>query len=262
MKNNQINNEDEIDLKKLSSTLWHGKVYILFFSLFSVLFASIYLHYTDRLYLVEYKLKPVGESEQKNTLSGLGGIASLAGIQLPTNSTNDFKIFKELITSVEVSEKILKNKKLIKRIYSNEWNTSLNRFSEPSKSKLKVNIDILKRRLTGGKVVNYTPPNARRLAMYIAKNIYINEVKDTGFLTIKAETSKPRMLLSLISEAIEISDQIIRQRYINFSKEPLDFYKSKLRTARSREHREILAELISKEEQKLMFASRGKYFIA
>ena len=54
----------------------------------------------------------------------------------------------------------------------------------------------------------------------------------------------------------------MRQRYIDFSTEPLAFYKDKLRTARSREHREALAELISQEEQKLMFASRGKYFIA
>ena len=35
-----------------------------------------------------------------------------------------------------------------------------------------------------------------------------------------------------------------------------------MRTARSREHRESLAELISAEEQKLMFASKGEYFIA
>ena len=52
----------------------------------------------------------------------------------------------------------------------------------------------------------------------------------------------------------------MRQRYIAFAKEPLAFYKEKLRTSRSREHREALAELIGKEEQKLMFASRGKIF--
>ena len=63
-------------------------------------------------------------------------------------------------------------------------------------------------------------------------------------------------------EATKASDKIMRQRYVDFSKEPLAFYKDKLRTARSREHREALAELISKEEQKLMFASKGKHFIA
>ena len=69
-------------------------------------------------------------------------------------------------------------------------------------------------------------------------------------------------MLSLIIEATKASDKIMRQRYIEFSTEPLAFYKEKLRTARSREHREALAELIGKEEQKLMFASKGKHFIA
>ena len=77
-----------------------------------------------------------------------------------------------------------------------------------------------------------------------------------------SETSKPELILSTIIEASKASDKVMRQRYIDFSKEPLAFYKEKLRTARSREHREALAELISKEEQKLMIASRGKHFIA
>jgi len=262
MSNHEINNNDEISLKELFLTLWYGKIYIFFFSFLSVVISSMYLQDAERVYLVEYKLKPVGETQQKNNFSSLGGFASLAGIQLPSNSTNDFKIFKELIPSVEVSEIIFKNKELIKEIYVNEWNSSLNIFSEPSKSKSRAFINNLKNALTGNNEVSYIPPNARRLAMYISKNISINENKDTGFLSLKAETSKPDMLSSIISMAIDTSDQIMRQRYINFSKEPLAFYKEKLRTARSREHREALAGLISKEEQKLMFASQGKYFTA
>ena len=69
-------------------------------------------------------------------------------------------------------------------------------------------------------------------------------------------------MLSLMIEATKASDKIMRQRYVDFSTEPLAFYKDKLRTARSREHREALAELIGKEEEKLMFASKGKHFIA
>jgi len=110
-----------VDLKELFLKLWHGKVYILLISVFAIFFASMYLRDAERLYLVEYKLKPVGETQQKNSFSGLGGIASLAGIQLPSNSTNDFKIFKELISSVEVSKIIFKNKSLIKEIYAGEW---------------------------------------------------------------------------------------------------------------------------------------------
>lgn len=263
MNNYTINeDDDEINFKELIQTLWQGKVNIFFFTIFCIFIASIYLQYAERIYLVEYKLKPVGETQQNNAFSSLGGFASLAGVQLPSNSTNDFKIFKELISSVEVSEIILKDKELIKKIYDDEWNSSLNSFSEPSKSKFRAYISDLENILTGNHEMNYIPPNARRLAIYASENILINEDKDTGFLTMKAETSKPDVLLQFISMVIETSDQIMRQRYINFSTEPLVFYKEKLRTARSREHREALAELIGKEEQKLMFASRGKYFIA
>ena len=146
--------------------------------------------------------------------------------------------------------------------FRSEWDETLNNYSRPPKSKRQIFINNTKKLLTGNIDLNYMPPNPRRLAIFINENIQIGEDKETGFLKFTSETSKPELMLSLIIEATKASDQIMRQRYIDFSTEPLAFYKEKLRTARSREHREALAELIGKEEEKLMFASKGKYFIA
>ncbi|MDC1283332.1 Wzz/FepE/Etk N-terminal domain-containing protein [Amylibacter sp.] len=258
--NNELN--DEIDLKDLFLTLWRGKIYIILVMTASVFFAYHYLQSAERLYTVEYNLKPVGETKNNPSLSGLGGFASLAGIQLPTSSNNDFNIFKELITSSEVSEIIFENKKTIRDIFRSEWDEILNNYSRPPKSKIQIFVSDAKKLLTGNIDVNYMPPNPRRLAIFINKNIQISEDKNTGFLKFTSETSKPELILSLIIEATKASDKIMRQRYVAFSTEPLAFYKDKLRTSRSREHREALAGLIGKEEQKLMFASKGKYFIA
>ena len=98
----QINYDDEIDLKDLLFTLWKGKIYVILVSIMSVFLAIYYLQSAERTYSVEYKLKPVGEIKNSPSLSRLGGFASLAGIQLPTSSNNDFNIFKELITAPEV----------------------------------------------------------------------------------------------------------------------------------------------------------------
>jgi hypothetical protein len=258
--NNELN--DEIDLRDLFFILWGGKISIILVSIIFVFFASFYLQLAERKYTVEYNLKPVGEAGNNPSLSGLGGFASLAGIQLPTSSNSDFNIFKELITSSEVSEIIFENKKIIRDIFRSEWDEKFNNYSRPPKSKIQIFVSDAKKLLTGNIDVNYMPPNPRRLSIFINKNIQIAEDKETGFLKFTIETSKPELMLSLIIEATKASDKIMRQRYIGFSTEPLAFYKNKLRTARSREHREALAELISKEEQKLMFASRGKYFIA
>ena len=258
--NSELN--DEIDLKDLFFRLWSGKIYIILVSLISVFLASFYLQSAERKYSVEYKLKLVGETTNSPSFSGLGGFASLAGIQLPSRSNNDFDIFKELITAQEVSEIIFENKKIIRDVFRSEWNERLNNYSRPQKSKIQIFVGEVKKLLTGNIDINYMPPNPNRLAIFIEKNIHINEDKNTGFLKFTSETSKPKLILSLMIEATEASDKIMRQRYVDFSKEPLAFYKDKLRTARSREHREALAELISKEEQKLMFASKGKHFIA
>jgi len=181
---------------------------------------------------------------------------------LPTSSNSDLNIFKKLITSVEVSEIIFENRKIIRNIFRSEWDKTLNNFSRPPKSKIQIFVSDATKLLTGNIDVKYMPPNPRRLAVFINKNIQISEDKETGFLKFTSKTSQPKLMLSIIIEATKASDEIMRQRYVDFSTEPLAFYKEKLRTARSREHREALAELISKEEQKLMFASRGKYFIA
>ena len=258
--NNELN--DEIDLRDLFFTLWGGKIYVILLSIISVFLASFYLQFVERKYSVEYNVKPVGETEISPNLSGLGGLASLTGIQLPTSSGKDFSIFKELITAPEVSEIIFENKKIIREIFRFEWDETLNNYSRPPKNKIQIFASDTKKVLTGNIDVNYMPPNPRRLAIFINKNIQIGEDKETGFLKFTSETSKPELMLSLIIEATKASDKIMRQRYIGFSTEPLAFYKDKLRTARSREHREALAELISKEEEKLMFASKGKHFIA
>jgi LPS O-antigen subunit length determinant protein (WzzB/FepE family) len=257
--NNELN--DEIDLKDLFSTLWRGKIYIILVVTASVFFASHYLQSAERLYTVEYKLKPVGESKQATASSALGSLASISGISM-ASSSKDYTIFKELITSPEVSKIIFENKKIIRDIFRSEWNESIKNFSRPQKSKAQIFVSDAKRVLTGNIEREYMPPNPRRLAAFIYKNIQISENQVTGFIKFTSETAKPELILSLLIEATEASDKLMRQRYINFAIEPLTFYKEKISTARSREHRQALASLIAKEEQKLMLASRGKYFVA
>ena len=257
---NDIYDTYEIDVKKIFLSLWRSKIYVLFCSVLSVFLASYHLQNVERKFTVEYKLKPVVANE-KPSVGGFGGLASLAGIDVSTSS-NDFVIFQELITSVESAEIIFENEELVKNIFLSEWNASLNDYSAPSLSEKQLLIQNLKKLLTGNKDRKYIPPNAKRLALFIADNIQILKAKGTDFLIIKSETENPELILSLIIEAANASDKIMRKRYIEFSTNPLIFYKEKLRTARSREHRESLAALISNEEQKLMLASKGKYFTA
>ena len=220
MKQNIVVN-DEIDLKEIFLSLWRGKFYIILSSIAFVFLGSQYLRSLERVYTVEYRLKPVYESKKNSGSSGFNGIASVVGIQLPKNTNTDFNIFRELITSVEVSEIVFENKKIIKNIFSSEWNESINDYSIPTKTKVQILISDIKKLLTWSDERDYIRPNPRRLANFITNNIHLTNDQETGFLSIKSEASNPELLLSLITNATEASDKIMRQRYIDFSTEPL-----------------------------------------
>ena len=85
MKNySQTASDDEIDIRALFLKLWRNKAYIIVFATISVFFGSMHLHNVEKKYFVEYNLKPVGESQQKDNSFGLSGLASLARIELPS----------------------------------------------------------------------------------------------------------------------------------------------------------------------------------
>jgi hypothetical protein len=89
-----------------------------------------------------------------------------------------------------------------------------------------------------------------------------SEDRDTGFLTLSSETEKPAMMLAVMERVTRETDRLLKERYIQSSEQTMGFYEQQLARARAREHREALAKLIAQEDQKLMLASKGSFFVA
>ena len=254
-----INVDEEIDLSKFFTILLKSKMILVLSLLIAILFASLYLRTADSKYTVVYKLKDVSQSNAAPS-SSLGALAAISGIPLPNNTAADVNIFKELIYSIEVSKKVIENKELTRKIFINEWDSDIASYTEVKKSTFSEYKSLVKSIITGKSPRKYVSPNAKRLSLFIKKNIQLSQDKKTGFLRMSSETSSPETILLLMLEIANNSDDILREKYKNFSIIPLEFYKLKLNASRAREHRQALAQLISKEEQKLMLASSGKYF--
>ena len=61
---------------------------------------------------------------------------------------------------------------------------------------------------------------------------------------------------------IKNTDELFKRKFVKQANDGLKFYQIKISKARSKEHREILATLIAKEERKLLLASRDEPFTA
>ena len=253
---------DEIDLRELFLALWWGKYIVFLITILAIVCASFYLRGSARTYSVQAVFKPVVEASGGPNLSGFSGLASFAGISMPTTNSSDFTTYQKLIFSEEVAEKIFNNRELVVKIFQGEWNSDTGAFVAPVSGRLDNMKQLVRSALTGVEKGKYISPNPKRLSMLMAGIFKISKDKSTGFISISAQTSNPDLIVELISKATQETDDLLKERFLASTEDTLEFYYKKLLTSRSPEHREALAKLISAEDQKLMLASKSSNFVA
>ena len=253
---------DEIDLRELFLTIWSGRYLIALAVAASVALAAFVLHNSERKYTVSYTFQPVADDNNTPNFSGLGGLASLAGVSLPSASTGDFQTFKKLLQSEETAEQLMARPDIVRRIFEAEWSEETESFEEQEASPIANSVHSLKKILTGSEKAEYTKPNAARLAFWLSDSFSATEDRDTGMLKLTSETPNPQLIIDVMKATTAITDNILKDRYLSSARQSVGFYQNKIATARSRESREALAQLIAKEQQKLMLASNGTFFVA
>ena len=253
--------EDEIDLKELFLALWRGKLTIVFICAIALFGGAVYLHKAERTFSVKAVYKPVAEDTQAPNLGGFGGLASLAGITLPSSSGSDFTAFQALLTSQEVADILMNEQDVLSSLFKLEWDAENETFSQPVKSARGRFIGVLKKTLTGSEQSDYIAPNSQRLSEELTELMTVSVDKNTGYLAVSAEAADPQIRINLIQKMASITDDLLKQRYIENAEDTLAFYHKKMTLARSREQREALAKLMAQEDQRLMLAARGKNFV-
>ena len=255
-------NDDEIDLREMFVAIWRGKMVIIVCIIISILFAALYLRSTEQKFTVQYVFAPVSMEDNIPKIGNLGGLASLAGISIPSSSSSDFLKFKFLIKSEEVAQVILEDDELVRLIFNNEWDNAKQIYRKPQPGPYELLKNGVKKFLTGQDPKEYLAPNAARLSHWMKDAFFISEDRDTGFLTLTSETSNPDLILKIMTQASTKTDTLLKNRYTKTAEQTMSFYQKQIRNARAREHREALAKLIAKEDQKLMLASKSSYFVA
>ena len=261
MQDSNATTDDEIDLKELFLALWRGKLTIVFICAIALFGGAVYLHKEERTFSVKAIYKPVAEDTQGPNLGGFGGLASLAGISLPSSSGSDFTAFQALLTSQEVADILMNEQDVLSSLFKSEWDAETKTFSQPVKSARGRFIGVLKKTLTGSEQSDYIAPNSQRLSNKLAKLVNVSVDKKTGYLAVSAEATDPQVQINLIQKMVSITDHLLKQRYIENAEDTLAFYQKKMTLARSREQREALAKLMAQEDQRLMLAARGKNFV-
>ena len=253
--------DDEIDLLELARTIWDGRWLITFVAAAVFAVGSAYLHVAERTYTITLTAKPV-QADEGPSLGGFSGLASLAGISLPSGSSSDFLSFPLMMAAPEVTVRLVDDPVIMQRLFATEWDAQASIWRAPERSAAGTAVRALKQVLTGDLPPDYRKPDAQRLVEAFEEILSTSLDSKSGLLKIVVTHADPEFGQYLALEVFKATDAHFRDSFLTTGANSVEFYKTQLARARAAEHREALARVIASEEQKLMLATRSSYFVA
>ena len=249
------NNIDfQIDLVDILKSLWSEKIFIGVGTSIICLISVIYALSLPNLYTSSALLK-LSENDESSSFSGLaaqyGGIASLAGISLPSESADKSDYVIEIVKSREFTSHLLKFddvRPMIMAYKSYDDTKQVVIFDNKlydSKSKKWVRSPV------NGNVI----PSDLEVHSEMRKLLSISKDKQSGFINISFEHKSPifsKYILDLVIKELNI---LVREKDLNESTDALNYLQKQIIDIEQAEIRKAIFNLIESQLQIQMLSN-------
>jgi uncharacterized protein involved in exopolysaccharide biosynthesis len=253
-----ISYDDEIDLKELFSVLWKAKILIIvitsFFALSSVLFAL----WLPNHYKSVVILNVAEESNALGALSGMGGLASMAGITLPSSGEDKSAIAIKTIQSRAFLKHLITFENVLPSIMASK--------SYDFQSK-KLQFDPKIYNENNGAWVRKAGKNQQSKPSYLeAYGAYLSQVsisKDefTNLITISVEHISPIFAKEFLELIINEADELLRNRDLEESSAAIAFLNNEIPKSSLITMKDAINKLVQSQLQKQMLSKVNKEYI-
>ncbi len=265
--------EDEIDLAELWSSFIKRKWLIIVLTglvTFSVALATLFI---TPQYESSVSLMPVSGGGESDLTSKYGGLASLAGISLP--SGGEMALSTEAVTTL-MSKRFLKDyileKDLKKQLFYQSWDSDNSRWlvSESLMGSFKKMLTNLFGSSESGAKFSYEgqellaegEPSVYSVVDFFSKNVLsITEDSKSGMFTLKIKWIDPVVARDWANELVLRVDNELRQKAIAESQATITYMQDKLPTIELQDFRTIALQMIEENLKKVTFAQVKKEYV-
>jgi len=254
---------DEIDLAELARALWGGRWIIAGVTGAVLLAAVLYLNFATYKYTARLTLTPAQASGSTLTskLGGLSDLASIAGINMPQDSSAlAFSLYVEGIHSRSLADAMARHRNLMQIIFHRDWNAAKSAWQEPT-GFVRSTATAIKRML-GIPVYDWRPPDGARLQEFMAEEVGIEQDPKKPFVTISFDHEDPVFAARFISTLNSELDNFLRQKALARANGNIEYLSIQLGKVTIAEHREALAQALSEQEKQRMVASSSAPYAA
>lgn len=243
--------DDEIDLRELFSVLWQGRWLISMISSSACLLAIIFALLTPNQYQANVLLAPAqkNSSGMSSALGQLGGLASLAGINIGDGQDGDTRIALEVMQSRSFIEQFIKQSGItIEIMAAKSWDSDTKR--------LLIDENIFD---TNSRQWTRTPPAGRELvpSLWEVYEVFldmlvVSEDKKTGLVSVSIEYFSPYLAKQWVENYILAINLYLQQRKLARIEKNIRYLQEQIATTSVAEMREIFFTLIEEQVKSKM----------
>ena len=256
MHDKKLFENDEINLYELFKTFWDSKWLISSITIASCIFIVLYSLSIPNVYRSSALVMPAQSqgSSMPGSLSGLGGLASMAGISIPSGNSNNKEEAIAVLTSHQFLEDfIINNNILLPLMASKGW--------DPKKNELILNPKIydIKNKKWAGKT--NTPPSIQEAVRSFRQIYIVSENKKNGFVTISIDFYSPYVSKEWIDLIIENINETMRVQAVSMATSSLNYLNEQISKTNISEIKIVLSELAKSETQKIMLSKSSPEYV-
>ena len=246
--------DDEIDLKELFQALWKGKLTIIAAGFITTVLAVIVALALPNIYRSEAVVSPVGQ--EAGGLSGLaakyGGLASLAGISLPSGDSNKAVIAIEVLRSRDFLQQFISRHDNVLRdlMAVDGWSLDSNELSFDSDD-----YDAEKKQWVRDVNPPFKPePSLQEAHEEFVELLSINTDKDSGLITIGIDHYSPYVAQQWVTWVVNDINQITRDQDVEQAEKSIAYLKEQINETAVADLQAGFFEMIQDQIQTIMLA--------
>lgn len=251
--------QEGIDLWVVFSTLWKGKWIIASLTFLAGVTAVVFTLLMPNVYRSETLLAPAEESNSAGLMaiaSQLGGIASLAGVDIGKVEATKMTIALEVLKSrAFISEFVTRRNLLVPLVAAKNI--------DPASGKLVLDeslYDEVGQRWIGFGDAPDSRPSEWKAYKEFSRIMKVSQAKDTGLVMLSIDHVSPQIAQQWVAWLVEDLNEQMRRRDIDEANKSINYLRKQLAQTPLAEMKQIFYQLIEKQIQTIMLANvRDQY---